>query len=124
MIVEMQRTARLDAVWSRIQSYAALKPDWAGPNTEAPNALTIARAHKVLSALPDTVDAPLVSASGDGEVVFTWLVGHNRIEASLDDEGYLSWASTFSGVVSAGGSIETDHEPLTIFTDMLASHYA
>ena len=118
------RNARLAAVWSRIQSYAALEPSWAGPNTEAPNAATISRARKVLAALPHTADSPLVAASGDGEIVFTWLVGRDRIEASLDDEGYLSWACRVSGVVSAGGSIEIDREPLAPFTDMLASHYA
>lgn len=118
------RTARLAAVWSRIQSYATLKPDWAGPSTEAPSAITISRARQVLHALPHTVDVPLVAASGDGEIVFTWLVGRDRIEASLDDEGYLSWACRVSGVVSAGDSIDLASEPLTTFTELLMSHYA
>jgi hypothetical protein len=118
------RTARLAAVWSRIQSYATLKPGWAGPSTEAPSAITISRARQVLNALPYIVDVPLVAASGDGEIVFTWLVGHDRIEASLDDEGYLSWACRVAGVVSPGGSIALVNEPLTMFTELLVSRYA
>lgn len=118
------RTARLAAVWSRIQSYAALGSDWAGPNTEAPSAVTILHARRVLDALPQTVDVPLVAASGDGEIVFTWLVSGDRIEASLDGEGYLSWACRISSVVSPGDSIDLANVSLAAFTEVLAGYYA
>lgn len=118
------RAARMAAVWARIQSYGKLGSDWAGLNAVAPSPSTIRHARLLLDALHPEVDVPLVAASGDGEVVFTWLVNGDRIEAAIEEDGFLSWATRISGKVSPGGSIDLAIEPLDVFQGVLASHFA
>lgn len=122
--VQPTRTARLAAVWARIQEYGKLGPDWAGPGTVAPSSATIGHARMLLASLPPEVAAPLVAASGDGEVVFTWLVDGDRIEAAIDEDGFLSWATRVAGTISPGGSINLAESSPDAFNEVLARHFA
>jgi len=118
------RAARMAAAWARIQEYGHLEADWAGPGTVPPSASTISLARTVLSGLPSQVDVPHVAPSGDGEIVLTWLVIGDRLEASIDEDGYLSWATRIGGQISPGGSINLSERPLDDFKQVLLHDFA
>lgn len=122
--VQPPHAARLAAVWARIQEYGQLGPDWAGPGTVAPNPATIGYARTLLASLPSKVAVPLVAASGDGEVVLTWLVNGDRIEAAIDEDGFLSWATRVAGTVLPGGSVNLVDGSPDAFNEVLAHHFA
>lgn len=122
--VQPPHAARLSAAWGRIQEYGQLGPDWAGPGTVAPNPTTIDHARVLLASLPPKVAVPLIAASGDGEVVLTWLVNGDRIEAAIDGDGFLSWATRVAGTVSPGGSINLAKGSPDAFNEVLARHFA
>lgn len=99
------RAARLSALWLRIQAFGNLDEGWAGCGSGPPSKQTVQLSSKVLTRLPADLRLPHVSASGDGEVVFSWSSSGNRCEAALDSEGYLTWATARGDEVRPGSSI-------------------
>lgn len=99
------RAARLSALWFRIQEFGRLNEGWAGRGSVPPSKQTVHLSRNVLECLPSDLRLPHVSASGDGEVVFSWSDFGNRCEVAIDSDGYITWATVRGDDVSHGSSV-------------------
>lgn len=81
-------------------------PDWAGPNTELPNRVVVARAKAMISQLPTRVPTPHISASADGAISFEWETPSIYIAAEMQSEGELVWIEKRYGVMINGDELE------------------
>jgi len=82
-----------------------LRKNWMDPEATQVSDVTIRYAEELLAGLPHLAEHPHLSASADGEIGFTWVVGIDRIEALLDAEDHLTWVAKVGGKFMRGGDI-------------------
>ncbi len=70
-----------------------------------PSNRTRALAQGLIGRLPPSCAPPSVSASADGEIGFSWVRGHDRLEAILDEDDHLAWVTKEAGKFKLGGDL-------------------
>jgi len=74
-----------------LDNLARLKTDWAGAGSSPPSKPVLDAACSFARLLQPNITSPQVTASGDGDVAFVWLMPGRKIEVIIDSDLVLAW---------------------------------
>lgn len=87
-------------------------PDWDGYGAAPADAMSAARAERVVTAFPPSLGIPHFSFDADGEALLEWIVASDRVlSVSIGADGELRYAARISGFKRTGIEIFADGLP-------------
>lgn len=95
----------IETLCERIDGFGDLEPGWDGDGAVAPSAQAIRVARVIVREMPQG-RLPQVNPSADGEIAFTWFNGNKQLNAVIDADLHLAWATGLNGRFEPGADID------------------
>lgn len=117
------RYAQLASLWDRVEGFVRMPNGWAGEDTIAPAREIADDVGVLLSELPQDLELPQATASGEGEIGLTWFKGDDRLDAIIAPDGYLTWVSKVGDEFLDGGVLVLSSHLFDPLYEALANFY-
>jgi len=107
----------------KIENFGQLMPGWHGDDAIVPSREAIHKACAIVSDLPPGVGLPRVNPSPDGEISLTWVNGPKRLNAIIDPDLHLVWATRLDDQIEEGADIDLHASSPSPLIDAVRSFY-